>query len=193
MSVHIKYRDKIVTAKYIAIDGIDVKNLFLINGYAEDNKEKSDYIIINTCKEKNNKLILIEKNDIKNYSYDENFQKFDYKNYKNIQINLKGEKQVQNAVVAIECIKLLRDLNYQISDKDLLDGLKNVISTNTNTNQKYISDISFSANDFILNSLLSFLPKKIIVHLNTKKDNFINFLELIFKDRLLLFNNGERI
>ncbi len=90
-------------------------------------EDEVNNIIINTCKEKNNKLVLIDKNDIKNYSYNENFQKFDYRNYKNIQVNLKGEKQIQNAVLSIECIELLRDLNYQISERALKDGLKNVI------------------------------------------------------------------
>ena len=37
------------TCTRVKLNGIDVKNLFLINGYVEDNKEKSDYIIINTC------------------------------------------------------------------------------------------------------------------------------------------------
>ena len=37
------------TCTRVKLYGIDVKNLFLINGYVEDNKEKSDYIIINTC------------------------------------------------------------------------------------------------------------------------------------------------
>ena len=37
------------TCTRVKLYGIDVKNLFLINGYVEDNKEKSNYIIINTC------------------------------------------------------------------------------------------------------------------------------------------------
>ena len=37
------------TCTRVKLYGIDVKKLFLINGYVEDNKEKSDYIIINTC------------------------------------------------------------------------------------------------------------------------------------------------
>lgn len=84
-------------------------------------------LIINTCKEKNNQLILIDKNDIVNYSYDENFQKFDYKKYQNIQVNLKGEKQIQNALVSIECMELLKDFNFQVSEKAIKEGLKNVV------------------------------------------------------------------
>lgn len=84
-------------------------------------------LIINTCKEKNNQLILIDKNDIVNYSYDEYFQKFDYKKYQNIQVNLKGEKQIQNALVSIECMELLKDFNFQVSEKAIKEGLKNVV------------------------------------------------------------------
>ena len=132
-----------------------------------------------------------------------NFRISDYKNF----INLILEKEINDFVIKkeySEYVNLLQEyiamqpaqtnivhLIYSDTEKFLLDGLKNVISTNTNTNQKYISDISFSANDFILNSLLSFLPKKIIVHLNTKKDNFINFLELIFKDRFIICTNCD--
>ena len=37
------------TCTRVKLYGIDVKNLFLINGYVEEDIEKSDYIIINTC------------------------------------------------------------------------------------------------------------------------------------------------
>ena len=37
------------TCTRVKLYGIDVKNLFLINGYAEKDKEKSGYVIINTC------------------------------------------------------------------------------------------------------------------------------------------------
>lgn len=37
------------TCTRVKLYGIDIKNLFLINGYVEQNKDKSDYIIINTC------------------------------------------------------------------------------------------------------------------------------------------------
>ena len=130
-----------------------------------------------------------------------NFRISDYKNF----INLLLEKEINDFVIKkeyCEYVNLLQEyvamqqpqtntvhLIYSDTEKFLLDNSKNIISTNTN--QKYISDISFSSNDFILNSLLSFLPKKIIIHLNTKKDNFINFLELIFKDRFIICSNCD--
>ena len=45
-------------------------------------------IIKRTCEEKNNILHIVEEKDINNYSFNENTQKIDYKNYKNIEINL---------------------------------------------------------------------------------------------------------
>ena len=49
-------------------------------------------VFIDICKEKQNTLHLLNKDDIKNYSYDDNYQYFDYKNLSKIQINLKGVK-----------------------------------------------------------------------------------------------------
>lgn len=130
-----------------------------------------------------------------------NFRISDYKNF----INLILEKEINDFVIKkeySEYVNLLQEyinmqtpqtdivhLIYSNTEKFLLDNSRNIISTDTN--QRYISDISFSANDFILNSLLSSLPQKIIIHLNTEKDNFINFLELIFKDRFIICTNCD--
>ena len=64
-----------------------------------------DNVFINECKRKNNILHIIKKTDISNYSFDNNFQYFDYKNYNNIIINLKGKVQVQNG--SIEKVKYI--------------------------------------------------------------------------------------
>lgn len=91
-----------------------------------DEKDVNDKIK-ETCIEKNNKLHIVQKQDIKNYSYNQDFQKFDYKNYKDIVINLKGEKQLLNSSIAIECTKILREKLYDISDEALRIGLRTVI------------------------------------------------------------------
>ena len=72
--------------------------------------------------------------------------------------------------------------------KLLLDENKNIIS-NIDNSQVYLSDISFSSNDFILNTLLTSLPKNLCIHLNTEEDNFIKFLKLIFNGRYSLCNH----
>jgi len=73
-------------------------------------------------------------------------------------------------------------LIYSKNTAFLVDENKNVINIESNClDLKYLSDISFSNNDYILNSLLSLLPKKIYLHLITKEDEFINTLKLIFR------------
>ena len=84
-------------------------------------------IIKNTCREKQNNLHLINKNNIKNYSFDEKYQKIDYKKYKDILINLKGKCQIYNASLALECMNVLKEKGYEISDEAIKNGLKNII------------------------------------------------------------------
>lgn len=82
-------------------------------------------------------------------------------------------------------------LIYKSSDSILLDENKNVILNSDELfSAKYLSDISFSSNDYTLNSLLSLLPKKIYIHLiNNEVDEFINTLQLIFENRISICLN----
>lgn len=91
-----------------------------------DEKEVNDKIK-QTCIDKNNRLHIVDQQDIKNYSYNQEFQKFDYKNYKDIIINLKGEKQLLNSSICIECTEILRRKSYNISEESLRQGLKTVV------------------------------------------------------------------
>ncbi len=49
---------------------------------------------------------------------------------------------------------------------------------------KYLSDITFSNNDYVLNTLVGLIPCKINLHLVSPKDNFIKTIELIFGDKV---------
>lgn len=130
-----------------------------------------------------------------------NFRLYNYKNF----INLILEHTINDYIIQkeyLDYVNLLKEyiniqtpqsetvhLVYNNTTKLLLDDSKNVIA-NTINQQIYLSDISFSSNDFILNSLLSLLPNKIFVHLNNAvEDNFIKFLKEIFKNRLIICNN----
>lgn len=129
-----------------------------------------------------------------------NFRLYNYKNF----INLILEAVINDYVLQkeyAEYVTLLQEyinmqtpqtetihLIYNNDTKILLDESKNIIANTTNP-QIYLSDISFSSNDFILNSLLNLLPYKIFIHLGTDEDNFIKFLKLIFKDRFIICNN----
>ena len=75
-------------------------------------------------------------------------------------------------------------LIYNHSHNFLLDENYNIIPIKEDLFQaKYISDITFSENDYILNTLLSILPQKITVH-SSLEDEFIHTLKLIFEDRI---------
>ena len=75
------------------------------------------------------------------------------------------------------------------SDYDiiLLDENLNIIDIDKKSlNAKYLSDVSFSNNDYVLNTLLNLLPRKIFLHQISNYSNleFINTLKLIFDGRL---------
>ena len=82
-------------------------------------------------------------------------------------------------LISLEHDTFLLDENMQSIDVD-----KNALSA------KYLSDVSFSTNDYILNTLLNLLPQKIYLHLVSPLSNldFLNTLQLIFEDRIELCN-----
>lgn len=77
---------------------------------------------------------------------------------------------------------------FSSSESILLDENKNLIVVNdTIFKAKYLSDITFSSNDYILNSLLTLLPKKVYIHLvDHYMDEFVNTLQLVFEKRVHL-------
>lgn len=81
-------------------------------------------------------------------------------------------------------------LIYKNGESILLNSAKEVISLDSSLNTfKYLSDISFSSNDFALNTLLSLLPNKLYIHIIDKEDDFINTLKLIFDNRAFICND----
>lgn len=84
-------------------------------------------IIKRKCEEKNNNLYLINPDEITNYTYNQEMQKMDYKNYRNIEINLKGKVQTQNAAECLETLNILKEKGYNIPEKAIRTGLKTVI------------------------------------------------------------------
>lgn len=79
----------------------------------------------------------------------------------------------------------LLHLIYINGESILLDENKNIVSISDNIlNSKYLSDISFSSNDFALNTLLTLLPAKIEIHLIGLEDEFISTVKQIFEGRV---------
>ena len=76
-------------------------------------------------------------------------------------------------------------LIYFDNSSILLDDNKNLIDIDTNIfNAKYLSDITFSSNDYTLNTLLTLLPQKIYIHLiDCNINEFINTIQLVFENR----------
>ena len=85
-------------------------------------------------------------------------------------------------------VNLVR-LRYNNSTPTLFDENNNIIDVKDDSfDMKYLSDISFSSNDYILNALLTLIPKKIVVHLSDNSmDEFINTLSLIFENRITIY------
>lgn len=86
-----------------------------------------DNIIIEKCKEKNNKLYLLKLEDVKNYQYNKEFQSFDYEEYKDIRINLKGPKQIKNAILCLKCFEILNNNGFNVKNEDIKIGLNSVL------------------------------------------------------------------
>ena len=84
-------------------------------------------IIKGKCEKENNKLHLIDTENIINYTYNQELQKFDYKDYKNIEINLKGKVQTQNATECLEVTNILKEKGIHIPKETIYQGLKTVI------------------------------------------------------------------
>lgn len=76
-------------------------------------------------------------------------------------------------------------LIYLNNESILLNENKEIINTDTEIfTAKYLSDISFSSNDYALNTILNLLPSKIYIHILDKEDEFITTLKLIFENRI---------
>lgn len=77
-------------------------------------------------------------------------------------------------------------LVYTNKDSILLDAKHDLIPIDDELlKAKYLSDISFSSNDYCLNTLLNLLPEKLYIHLvNEYEDEFITTLKLIFDSRV---------
>lgn len=78
-------------------------------------------------------------------------------------------------------------LVYKNGKSTLLDASKRPIKLDSSLkNYKYLSDITFSTNDYALNTLLSLVPKKLYLHIKDQEDEFISTLKLIFEDRIVI-------
>lgn len=82
------------------------------------------------------------------------------------------------------------NLIYVNEEALLIDKNSNLIEMQ-DFDCEYLSDISFSKNDYALNTLIGILPQKIQIHLISPKDDFIKTLELIFTSKIEICSGCE--
>lgn len=75
--------------------------------YNQTNRVKN--IIKEVCNEKNAKYIEVDFDDVIIKKSDINYQSFDYKDYKDIKINLIGEHQIKNSILALNVVEFILD------------------------------------------------------------------------------------
>lgn len=129
------------------------------------------------------------------------FINFRIKNYMNI-LNDIVEEAVNSFIIEKEYLEFISLLKLYINSQKSGSNVIHLIYNSTNSflldenklkielddsifKAKYLSDISFSDNDYILNYLLNSLPNTIYVHLiDNYIDEFINTLQLVFENRI---------
>ncbi len=159
--------------------------------------EKQDILeyISNYCKEKNNKLHLVRKSDIHNYSYNYEYQTFTYKEFKDIKINLKGKKQIYNASLCLECINILLDKGYIIDEDAVIRGLQTVIHKGRfeiiNQKPRIIFDGAHNQDSInnLIETINQYYPneKRIYIISILKSKDYKTVLKSILNDRNALF------
>lgn len=201
---------------YLVIDNFEediIKNILISNYFYFDNTELSN--ILDKCSENlcddefslsNRQISLFDA--FYNYITTHhsivltgfiNFRLYEYRNLLNNLVDFSVNEFIIEREY-LEFISLVRlyvnskPSNYGIVhiicfdfDTILLNENLEIIEINKNTlNAKYLSDVTFSDNDYILNTLLNLLPSKIFLHVSSLSSNseFINTLKLIFEDRL---------
>lgn len=92
-----------------------------------------------------------------------------------------------------ETVEDIVHLVYQSQESILLNKKMQTIDTTSNIfDAKYLSDISFSSNDYALNALLNLLPETLYIHLiDGDKDEFIETIEIIFDERVRICKDCE--
>lgn len=192
-----------------------LKKILLQNYFYFDSKERNQ--ILNLCFDitANNFSVIFDKkfkalfHSFYNFLFDhkslilQGFVNFRIKSYLEILDEIVNEA-VNNFIIEkeyLEFISLLKlyinsqnsnceivHMIYSSTESILLDENKEIITiSNDNFKAKYLSDITFSSNDYTLNSLLTLLPKKIYIHLiDDGIDEFITTLQAVFENRIYI-------
>jgi len=83
--------------------------------------------IAKKCQEEEVSLKIIERDNITNIKYGIPAQFFSYKEFKDMEITMLGTHQIQNAVLSLEAIGILKELGYNIEEEYIRSGLKTAV------------------------------------------------------------------
>lgn len=158
-------------------------------------------VIKEVCDNKKSKLHIIENKEITNYSFDSSYQYFDYLDFKNLCINLKGKKQIENACIAIECSNILEENGFKIKKETIYEALKTVTHSarfeELSKTPRIIFDGAHNENaihNFIetVNALFPKENKTFLVSIITTKDykTILNLLLNGFDNCTFIFTDG---
>ncbi len=174
----------------------DIVNNYIYNGELTESYIRKDSIII-SCVEyfSNNKSAILD--GFVNFRINDYIKIIDY--IVDMAVNkFVIDREYTEFIDLLKCYINSKDygtnivhLIYHNQESILLDEFKkNIHLDDSILNSKYLSDITFSSNDYTLNTLLTLLPKKIYIHLvDGIQDEFINTLKLVFDDRVYLCND----
>ena len=126
--------------------------------------------------------------------------KFTYLDHENIEINLKGFKQIQNATICLECVEILKSKDYKISEQAIREALKTVIHKGRFEmilkNPKMIFDGAHNepAIENLKNSIHLYYkkaPKVFIISIFDTKDYRKILEQLLQEDAIFIFTDGN--
>lgn len=90
---------------------------------AHQDKE-AEAVICREADEKHTSCHFVDLNQLEDVVYGLEEQHFSYGEFKNMEIHLAGKHQVENAALALECVRSLRQSGYPISEEAVREGLK---------------------------------------------------------------------
>lgn len=192
----------IISSNYFYFTDIEQRKIFdIVNNYLYNNELVESYIrkdsINISCIEyfSNNKSAILD--GFVNFRINDYIKIIDY--IVDMAVNkFVIDREYTEFIDLLKCYINSKDcgttdvhLIYQNEESTLLDESKRIIDLDDSIlNSKYLSDITFSSNDYTLNTLLTLLPQKIYIHLvDGIQDEFINTLKLVFDDRVYLCND----
>ena len=159
-----------------------------------------NHIIVETCKEKHNTLHMVKQSEIKNQRLKNDREIFYYKQYHDIEVNLKGKRQIQNAALVLECCDILNKNGYFLSEEMIKNGLKTVIHKarfevihqnptmifDGGHNEQAIENLKETIDLYYKNA------KKIYVISVLKSKDYHKIIEdILDKDNVYIFTNGN--